>query len=73
MIRIKKPRKVPMILKDKGEKEKLAMCEAYEDEDKRDFDFNSKIYGNKTVKKVLIKAQKDKCFLCESKITHIDY
>jgi len=73
MIRIKKPRKIPQILKDKGGKEKLAMCDAYENEGKRDFDFNSKIYGDKTVKEALILAQHDKCFLCESKITHIDY
>ncbi len=73
MIRIKKPQKVPQILKDKGAKEKLAMRDAYENEGKRDFDFDSKIYGDKTVKEALIKAQHDKCFLCESKITHIDY
>jgi len=73
MIRIKKPQKVPQILKDKGAKENLAMRDAYENEDKRNFDFNSKIYGDKTVKEALILAQHDKCFLCESKITHIDY
>ena len=73
MIRIKKPQKVPGILKNKGEKEKLAMCDAYENEGKRDFDFDRKIYGDKTVKEALILAQHDKCFLCESKITHIDY
>ncbi len=73
MIRIKKPLKVPKILNEKGEKEKLAMCRAYENEGQRDFDFNSKIYGDKSVKETLIKAQHDKCFLCESKITHIDY
>ncbi len=49
------------------------MCDAYENEGKRDFDFDSKIYGDKTVKEALILAQHDKCFLCESKITHIDY
>lgn len=73
MIRIKKPQRVPKILKEKGAKEKLAMCDAYENDGKRDFDFNAKIYGDKTVKQALIKAQHDKCFLCESKITHIDY
>ncbi len=73
MIRIKKPQKVPLILKNKGKKEKLKMCDAYENEGKRDFDFDRKIYGGKTVKEALIKAQHDKCFLCESKITHIDY
>jgi len=73
MIRIKKPRKVPSVLKNKGRKEKLRICNAYENDGKRDFDFDRKIYADKTVKEALIKAQHDKCFLCESKITHIDY
>lgn len=73
MIRIKKPRKIPSILKTKGRKEKLKMCAAYENKGQRDFDFDRRIYGGKTVKEALIRAQHDKCFLCESKITHIDY
>ena len=73
MIRIKKPRKIPEILKNKGKKEKLKMCKAYENEGVTEFEFNQKIYADKTVKETLIKAQHDKCFLCESKITHIDY
>ena len=31
------------------------------------------VYGHKSVKEALIKAQHDKCFLCESKITHISH
>lgn len=73
MILIKKPQEAPEILKDKGEKETRAMCEAYEKEGQRDFDFNAKIYGHKTVKEALITAQHDKCFLCESKISAIEY
>lgn len=73
MIRIKKPQKVPSILKNKGEKAKLAMCDAYENQGQREFEFDRKIYGDKTVKDALIEAQHEKCFLCESKITHIDY
>lgn len=73
MIRINKPQKIPKILKEKGETETLAMCEAYENDGKRDFDFDAKIYGHKTVKEALIAAQHDKCFLCESKISAIAY
>lgn len=73
MIRIKKPQKVPLVLKNKGEKETLKMCDAYENEGQRTFDFDSKIYGDKTVKAALIEAQHGKCFLCESKIAHISF
>lgn len=73
MIRINKPQKIPKVLKEKGETETLAMCEAYENEGKRDFEFDSSIYGHKTVKEALILAQHDKCFLCESKISAIAY
>ena len=37
------------------------------------FKFNSKIYSHLTVKEALIRTQHDKCFLCESKITHISF
>lgn len=73
MIRINKPQEIPKVLKEKGETETLAMCEAYENEGKRDFEFDSSIYGHKTVKEALILAQHDKCFLCESKLSAIAY
>jgi hypothetical protein len=40
---------------------------------KKKFDFDKEIYGHKTVKDALKKSQHDKCFLCESKVTHISY
>lgn len=72
MIRIKKPSEAPAILTGKGEEQRQAMCDDYEN-GVREFKFDKKIYGHKTVKDALILAQHDKCFLCESKITHIDY
>jgi hypothetical protein len=41
------------------------------DAGERKFKFNSKIYGHKSVKEALIKAQNDKCCFCESYITHV--
>lgn len=79
MISIKKPEKLPKILDDKGKKkteenskEFSAYKADYENGTKK-FKFDSGIYGSKSVKNALIKAQHGKCFLCESKITHISY
>jgi uncharacterized protein (TIGR02646 family) len=70
MISIVKPAKAPAILTTKGRAKRDEHKAAYKNGD-RSFAFDSKIYGYKTVKEALIKAQHDKCFLCESKITHI--
>ena len=79
MIAIKKPEKPPKILEARGKKktqensdEFAANKTNYENGTKK-FKFDSGIYGDKTVKEALIKAQHDKCFLCESKISHIAY
>jgi uncharacterized protein (TIGR02646 family) len=79
MIRVTKPKACPAILKSKGKKKRRAHSAAfsrsisdYISGDKT-FDFDREIYGHRSVKEALIKAQHDKCFLCESKITHIDY
>jgi len=37
------------------------------------FEFNSRIYGAKSVKNGLLKAQQDKCAFCESKVRHVAY
>jgi len=79
VIKIKKPRQAPKILRDKGKKKKQANCSSYTrnkaayNNGTRTFEFDSKIYGHKTVKEALKKAQHDKCCFCESKIIHIDY
>jgi hypothetical protein len=70
MIRIVKPKKAPAVLLTKGRAKRDEHKAAYDKGD-RSFLFDAKIYGHKTVKEALIKAQHDKCFLCESKITHI--
>jgi hypothetical protein len=72
MIRVNKPAKAPTILITKGKTKRDEYVTAY-DKGVREFKFDSKIYGHKTVKDALIKAQHDKCFLCESKITHIAF
>jgi len=43
------------------------------DDGERDFDFKPSIYGAKSVKNALIKAQHGKCAFCESKILHVDF
>jgi uncharacterized protein (TIGR02646 family) len=70
MIRIVKPKKAPAILLTKGRAKRDEHKGAY-NKGNRSVTFDARIYGHKTVKEALIKAQHDKCFLCESKITHI--
>lgn len=75
MIRVSKPATAPRILRDhdsSGPKATRALEQAY-DAGEREFKFNSDIYGAKSVKNALIKAQFDKCCFCESKITHVYY
>lgn len=72
MIRVNKPHDAPAVLINKGKAKRLAHVAAY-NRGERKFSFDAKIYGHKTVKEALIKAQHDKCFLCESKITHISH
>lgn len=79
MIRVTKPKKAPDVLITKGKSKRRAHSAAYSRFAKdyasgiKKFDFDAKIYGHRTVKEELIKAQHDKCFLCESKITHIAF
>ena len=79
MIKINKPRQAPKVLREKGKKERRTNCNLYTlnkaayDAGKKNFEFDSKIYGHKKVKKELIEAQHDKCCFCESKITHISF
>lgn len=72
MIRVNKPQVAPAILNTKGKAKRRAHIDAF-NRGERKFSFDAKIYGHKTVKEALIKAQHDKCFLCESKITHISH
>lgn len=79
MIRIAKPRQAPVVLTTRGESKSRTMKaaftrapDAYLKGDKK-FTFESGIYGHKSVKDALIKAQHGKCFLCESKVIHIAF
>ena len=77
MIRIRKPSQVPRILRERGKTTPDANCSAFDGSSgdylngSKKFDFVSSIYGAKSVKKALVKAQQQKCCFCESKVTHI--
>ena len=79
MIKIDKPRLAPKKLRIDGKKKTQANCTSYTqnkreyDTGQKKFDFDSNIYGHKTVKAALRKVQDDKCCFCESKVTHISY
>jgi hypothetical protein len=72
MIRVVKPGQAPRILRDRGRRTTEANQQAFED-GQREFDFDTSLYGAKSVKDALIGAQQGKCALFESKILHIDY
>jgi uncharacterized protein (TIGR02646 family) len=79
MIRVTKPAQAPAILTTKGKNKRRANCAAFTRHEAdyraggKSFTFDSKIYGHKSVKEALKRAQHDKCFLCESKIPHVAY
>lgn len=74
MIRIEKPDGPRILtgLENRGPKETQKMRDDF-DTGVRDFEFKSDIYGAKSVKNALIKAQHGKCCFCESKFEHIAY
>lgn len=79
MIRIVKSGNAPAILRKRGLNKTIADCDDYDsaptdyNNGNKKFKFESTIYGAKSVKKALKKAQYDKCCFCESKVTHIAY
>jgi hypothetical protein len=79
MIRIVRPASAPQILLNRGQKERNAHCTAFDaaPDDYRTgvktFGFVRDVYGAKSVKNKLIKAQLGKCVFCESKVAHIAY
>jgi uncharacterized protein (TIGR02646 family) len=72
MIRVTKPEQAPRILRERGQQTTEANQHAFIN-GQRTFQFDSSIYGAKSVKKALIKAQHDKCAFCESKVSHISF
>lgn len=79
MIRIRKPSRAPRILRERGKTRTDADCSAFDISPNdylngnKTFDFDSSIYGAKSVKNALIKAQNKKCCFCESKVTQVAY
>jgi uncharacterized protein (TIGR02646 family) len=81
MIRIDKPDKPPKILgpSGRGPKKRKQHCDEYVvhpaeyRSGKRTFDFDRSVYGPKSVKNALLKAQCGKCAFCEAKITAVSY
>src|ERR1044072_3069439 len=79
MISIKKPPTPPKILQNRGKAETDDLCVNYQKNIQsyktgaNKFSFKRDIYGNNTVKASLKSAQHHKCFLCESRISHISY
>ncbi|MEM6965386.1 MAG: hypothetical protein AAF573_11515 [Bacteroidota bacterium] len=78
MIKINKPRRIPEILKTKGRKETQILKKLFDSDPKsylngsKKFNFKNSIYGHKTVKSTLVKAQHDKCCFCEKVIERGD-
>jgi uncharacterized protein (TIGR02646 family) len=70
MIRITKPAQAPRILRERG-KATTELNQASFETGTREFEFNSSLYGAKSVKTTLIKAQRGKCAFCESQVRHI--
>lgn len=79
MIRISKPDKPPAILADKGKKKRRGLSAAYSRSPQayrdgtKTFQFDSGVYGHRTVKDALVNAQHGKCCFCESRVRHVAF
>jgi uncharacterized protein (TIGR02646 family) len=79
MIRIVRPVRVPDILRRRGNPTTQANNAAFDARPEayrtgaEKFAFDRTIYGAKSVKKALIKAQRKKCAFCEAKILNVDH
>jgi uncharacterized protein (TIGR02646 family) len=67
MIRIHKPASPPLVLTNRGAKARAKCCDRFDNGEKQAAP-NKKIYGHKTVRDALLKAQNEKCAYCESKV-----
>jgi uncharacterized protein (TIGR02646 family) len=72
MIHIDKPPEAPRILRERGQRTTDANQQAFVNGE-RAFKFDSSLYGAKSVKNALIKAQHGKCAFCEAQIRHISH
>lgn len=79
MIRVDRPATAPRVLTDRGATQRDGLCAQFDAEPeeytagRKKLEFNSSIYGHRTVKQTLIAAQHGKCAFCESKLRHVAY
>jgi hypothetical protein len=79
MIRFARPEDAPNILTSRGNAKTESDCQQYDlhpndySSGTSTFEIDSKIYGHSSVKDALILAQHDKCFACESRVSHISF
>ena len=79
MISVDKPSQPPAILRKRGQTTTASSCTDYSRDPNeylngnKIFSFKSNIYGAKSVKKALVKAQYGKCCFCESKVGRVAY
>ena len=79
MIRIVKPAMPPKILTTRGNKQTQTDCVAYDNSSAdyrsgaKKFNLDTTIYGAKSVKNTLLRAQYNKCCYCESRFRHTSY
>jgi hypothetical protein len=82
VIRIRKPEQVPAILQERGRQARRRLCRRYDrfpdayKNGKKSFasrDFDSGIYGAKSVKRALQKAQHGKCAFCPQRDLAADH
>ncbi len=69
MIRVRKPKSVPMVLRNEGLRARKALCAKKNIGE--EFAFDKEIYGHRSVKQVLVSAQHGKCCYCEAKVNHV--
>jgi uncharacterized protein (TIGR02646 family) len=72
MIRVLRPEQAPRVLRERGQRTTEQNENAFE-AGTRTFEFDSSLYGSRSVKQALIGAQHGKCAFCEAKIRHIDH
>lgn len=79
MIPVVKPVTAPARLRNQGAVATAALIAAYDESPERyrtgerNFEFDSSIYGHRTVKSALRRAQHDKCCFCESNLVAVSY
>ena len=79
MIRIRRPPQPPEVLWTKGRRETDENCNGYDchandyRDGSRKFEFDSAVYGHKSVKCALLRVQFDKCCYCESRFGATSY